>query len=362
MAFHFIYGQDEYLTEQAARERWKELSKGLDPEFGCEVLDARCGKVEEVENMANRFRGAVQTMGLFGGGRAVWLKGLNLLSDTVTGRAEATQNILEELKPLFENANPDEVKILISATPVDKRLTFFKWFSTHGEAQEVPSLAGLKPEELEEAFGQMARERGLDFAYEAAALFLKKVGTNARALENELEKLGVYLDATPQKPQKVPVELVIDITSTLDEGEFFEPVEAFYSRKAAWGLSSVRDYFTLRKDADARPILAAFFNRNRLLLLIRAAEAEGYARVGPRGISFTPQANDLKAQMGAEKSPFNLFAQHPFYLGKLAAEAQRFSLEELQRIQAELVDLFENIHSHEQLPLFEAFFAKNAGK
>ncbi len=358
MPFHFIYGNDEYLTEQAARERWKEMSKGVDPEFGCEVIDGRCGKVDEVEEMANRFRGAVQTIGLFGGARAVWLKGLNLLSDTVTGRAEATQNILEELKPIFENANPEEVKILVSATPVDKRLTFFKWFSTKGEAQDVPSLQGLKPEELEAEFENMSKAQGLNFSPEASALFLKKVGTGARALENEMEKLGTYLGASAKTPQSVPLDLVIELTSTIDEGEFFEPVEAFYSRKAKWALQAIKDYFTLRKDADARPILATFFNRNRLLMLIRAAEAEGYARVGPRGVSFTPKADAMKAQMGAEKSPFNVFAQHPFYLGKLAQEALAFTLEELQGIQKELVEIFEKIHTQDEVTLLEAFFAK----
>lgn len=369
MSFHFIYGQDEYLTEQAARQLWKELSMELDPEFGIEIIDGRCGKVDEAEDMANRLRGAVQTIGLFGGGRAVWVKGLNLLSDTVTGRAEATQNILEELKPIFENAKPEEVKILISATPVDKRLTFFKWFSTHGESQEIASLVGLKPEELEAEFEKMAAKMGLEFEGEAGALFLKKVGTSARGLESELEKLSTYLDASKEKDidkgkgkgknKKVTLEQVIEVTSTLAEGEFFEPVEAFYSRKTPWALQSLKDYFTLRKDNDPRPLIVTLWNRNRLLMMIRAAEAEGYARMGSRGLSFTPKAEKMKEEMGAEKSPFNLFAQHPFYLGKLAQEAQRFTLQELQTIQKDLMDTFEKMHGHDEATVFEAFFVKN---
>lgn len=375
MSFNFIYGSDEYLTEKTSREKWAELSAGLDAEFGLEIIDGRCQKVEEVEAMARRFREAVQTMGLFGGARAVWLKSVNFISDSVVGRAQGTLDILEELKELLQNAKPEEVRILISATPVDKRLSFFKWLSSNGDTREAPSLEGFDAESLM----RLAREKGLVFENEAADIFVKKVGGNARAVENELEKLALYLGATislpcqtsasadtrdikvPQAPKKVDADLVVELTSTVAEGEFFEPLEAFYSRKPQWALGSLHNYFATQKDASARPLLAAFFNRNRLLLLIKAALAEGLCRAGFKGLTWTPKADELKSRMGSEKTPFNLFAQNPWYLGRLAQEAERFTLQELREIQVSLLKAFENIHSQDEAIVMEGFVARWVG-
>jgi len=197
MAFEFIYGDDEYLTGLAAKERFVALSCGLDPEFGAEIVEGNCQKVEDVEALAKKVREAVQTMGLFGGStKAGWLKGVNFVADSVVGRAEGTLDILEDLKPLLENTDPAQTKILISASPIDRRLSFFKYLTSKGESREIATLEGLEPEGLE----KIAKAKGLTFDPEAAELFLKKVGSSARMVENELEKLAVYMGA-PDSPR-----------------------------------------------------------------------------------------------------------------------------------------------------------------
>jgi len=357
MAFEFIYGDDEYLVTQAAKSRFMELAVGLDPEFGAEIVDGSCQKVEEMETLSKRLREAIQTMGLFGGSvKAVWLKGINFISDSVVGRAEGTLNILEDLKPLLEGANPDETKILISANPVDRRLSFFKWLINKGKSREIASLEGLDAEGL----NKFAKARWLSFEPEAAELFLKKVGSSARMVENELEKLSIYLNASEKTPQKVYLDVVMELTSASATGEFFEPLEAFYSRKTGWSLESTRTYFAMQKDASARPLLAAFFNRNRLLLMLRACLDEGLCKAGFKGLAWMAKAEGIKTRFGAEKTPFNIFAQNPWYLGRLVKEAERFSLKELQAIQKELVNAFEKIHSVDEELVMEGLITKFA--
>ena len=359
MPFDFIYGNDDYLTEQAARERWNEMTAGLDADFSVNIIDGRCQKVDEVETLVNNVRGAVQTVGLFGGTRAVWIKSVSFITDSVVGRAEGTTTALEDLKPLLEKNNPEETRILITATPIDKRLSFFKWLSSNtgtGKSKEISSFETLDAASLDE----IAKKKFLKFEPQAAELFLQKVGASARALENELEKLSLYLGSNERKIAKVELQNVIDMTSVIAEAEFFEPMEAFYSRKADWALDSARRYFSTRKDADLRPILAAFFNRNRLLMMIRAYEAEGLCRIGARGVQWTPKADEYKARMGAEKTPFNLFVQNPWYLGKLSQEATRFTLLELKKIHADLFNLFEqSVQNRDQANALEAFFVRH---
>jgi DNA polymerase III subunit delta len=354
MPLHFIYGSDDYLVEQSARARWAELSAGLDPEFGLEVIDGRCQRVEEAADTLNRVRSSLQTVGLFGGGRAVWLKGFNLIAESVVSRSETTLTALEELKPTLTSL-PSDVSLLISATPIDKRLSFFKWLSSNAQGEEIAAIENLDAPSL----NRLAAARGISLQADAAELFIKKVGSSARSVESELEKLSLYKGASPSSPQQVALEDVIEMTAEVAEGEFFEPIEAFYSRQPSWVLDSLRRYFMPGKQASARPLIAALFNRNRLLLMIKAAQAEGLCKVSPRGLSWTAKAESLKAQFGSEKTPFNLFAQNPWYLGRLAAEAERFTLPQLQGIQHGLVGLFEDIHEQEESTAFEAFILKH---
>jgi len=359
MAFEFIYGGDDYLVSKAAAERFGKLREGCDDEFGVEVIDGNCLKVDDVVSALHRFREATQTVGLFGGARAVWLKGINFMASGVLGGSSTVADELADLKEILEGANPDDVRILFSASPVDKRLSFFKWASKSAQAKEIASLDNLDEHQL----ATLAQDQGIKFEGDAASIFLKKVGTDARALESELAKLSLYFGPTadPSKPQTVTVELVMELTSEQNSSEFFEPLEAFYTRRPDWALESLERYFRA-KGASARPLIVAFFNRNRLLLLIKAALDAGLAKAGFRGLSWSASANDLQERFGEEKTPFNLFKQNPWYLGNLAKEANRFSLSELQAIQEGLFKLFEAIHQQDEATAFGTFFAKFAAK
>ena len=57
----------------------------------------------------------------------VWLKDVNFLADTVTGRAESTLKLVEDLQQILETLNPDETAVLITAAPIDRRRSFPKW-------------------------------------------------------------------------------------------------------------------------------------------------------------------------------------------------------------------------------------------
>jgi DNA polymerase-3 subunit delta len=64
---------------------------------------------------------------MFGGRRVVWLKDVNFLAETVTGRAESTLKLVEDLQQLLAALNPDETAVLVTAAPVDRRRSFPKW-------------------------------------------------------------------------------------------------------------------------------------------------------------------------------------------------------------------------------------------
>ena len=126
-AFTFICGADDFLVGRLGSARFEALAAKTADEFSREVLSGFAGNVAEVEAAINRFRESVQTVSMFGGQRVVWLKDVNFLADTVTGRAESTLKLVEDLQQILESVNPAETTILITAAPVDRRRSFPKW-------------------------------------------------------------------------------------------------------------------------------------------------------------------------------------------------------------------------------------------
>ena len=131
--FTFICGSDDFLVGRMGKERFETLAATVTDEFAREVINGFAANVGEVETAVNRFRDAVQTISMFGGQRVVWLKDVNFLADTVTGRAESTLKLVEDLQQILENVNPADTAVLVTAAPIDRRRSFPKWCEKNGD-------------------------------------------------------------------------------------------------------------------------------------------------------------------------------------------------------------------------------------
>jgi len=357
--FIFICGADDFLVNRQGKARYDELAKDITDEFSREIISGFANNVGEVEATINRFRDSVQTVSMFGGQRVVWLKDVNFLADTVTGRAESTLKLVEDLQQLLEKINPAETAVVVTAAPVDRRRAFPKWCEKTGDF----TLVGGDAEGAADALGGVilteARELGVTFGEGAAQLLLAKVGANTRLLIEETRKLATYAqsnDATASaldsgKPVVIEEAYVAELTANTAEGDFFEAAEAFFSGDLRWTLRALEHHFFT--GGDSRPIISALQNRNRILLQVRALADAGEVRVGPRGLDGLPKATATYGRhfVGAtEKSSFNLFSQNAWYVGKLAGSAKLPSLRRLIDNQQEFIRAFEEIiqRPHEQ--------------
>lgn len=342
--FIFICGPDDFLVNRLGQERYATLAAGAADEFSHEVLNGFANNVGEVETAVNRLREAVQTLSLFGGRRVVWLKDVNFLADTGTGRAEGTLRQVEELQALLGGVNPDEVAVVVTAAPVDRRRSFIKWCESAADY----ALVGEEGKDGGAALAQVALAeavaQGVTVNPDGLGLLLAKVGNNPRLLVEEVRKLASYAGEGGVIEEKHVEEL----TPNFAEGDFFETAEAFCSGDLPWALAALHRHFFA--GGDARPILTALQNRNRLLLQLRVLLDAGEVRLGPRGLD-RPGFEQAAAAHGpafagvAEKSSFNLFTQNLWYLGKLAAHAKLPALRRLIDNQQEFITAFEEIIS-----------------
>ena len=345
--FTFVCGADDFLVGRLGRERFDALAADVTDEFSRETINGFAANVGEVESAVNRFREAVQTVSMFGGKRVVWLKDVNFLADTPTGRAESTLKLVEDLQQILEGVNPAETAVLVTAAPVDRRRSFAKWCEKNADF----ALAGGDGDSAGEALAGVvlaeARGLGAKFAPGAVELLLANVGANTRLLVEETRKLANFAAAG----EAIAEEHVAELTPNTAEGDFFESAEAFFSGDLKWTLGALHRHFF--SGGDARPVISALQNRNRILLQVRALVDAGDARVGPRGLDGLPRAQAAHAEkfVGAtEKSSYNIFSQNPWYLGKLAGSAKLPTLRRLIDNQQELIAAFEEIirRPHEQ--------------
>jgi DNA polymerase-3 subunit delta len=337
--FTFICGQDDFLVGRVGKQRYEALAAEAPDEFGRETINGFAANVSEVESAVNRFRDAVQTVSMFGGKRVVWFKDVNFLADTVTGRADSTLKLVEDLQELLSALNPDETSVLVTASPVDRRRSFPKWCEKNSDFTLVGGDGDNAAEALADVARSEAQSLGASFGPGALELMLAKVGANTRLIVEETRKLAAYSDDAA-----ITEEAVAELTPNVAEGDFFEAAEAFFSGDLKWTLAALHRHFF--SGGDARPIISALQNRNRILLQVRALADAGDVRVGPRGLDGLQRAAPAYSSrfVGAtEKSSYNLFSQNAWYVGKLAGSAKLPALRRLIDNQQEFIAAFEEI-------------------
>src|SRR5213592_2457107 len=216
-----VVGSDEAEVKRVAVELAQKLTPRDAGDFGLELID---GVADNAEQAAARIRSAIealQTLPFFGNTKVVWLKNANFLGDDQKARSAAVQSALEELSEMLDRGIGSEVTFLISAAEVDKRRGFYKTLVKRTEVQVFDRLdsgrAGWE-EEATEIVQHRAKKRKLQFDDAALDLFVLLTGGDTRQIENELEKIDIFLE----KDRAVHVDLVRKIVPLSRAGVIFE--------------------------------------------------------------------------------------------------------------------------------------------
>lgn len=343
--FTFIAGTDDFLVTRRGKELFAESTRDLTDEFSQEVIDGAANNIGEVEAAVGLFVQAVNTMPMFGGKKVVWLKDVTFFADSVTGRAEGTLAQVEIIKETLTNVDPEQVEVVVTASPVDRRRTFFKWCEKNSRLEWIAS-AGEKGTgtDLSQVVRDEAKRHGVSFSPGAIELIVGKLNGNTRLLVEEVAKLATYLG--PEKGE-VDEGLVMELVPNFGEGNFFEAADAFFSLNLPWTLEALHRHFFAGN--EARSLISTLQGRNRLLIQLRILMDAGEIQLGYRGgidkAGFERAAARHKDAFGEspEKGAYNVFTQNLWYLGRLAEGAKGLPLKRLIDFQQEFLGAFEEI-------------------
>lgn len=337
-------GNDDFLVQRAAKARWEKESAEAFDDMSKDVVEGLALRVDDVSEIVERFIEAVRTLPLFGGKKYVWLRNVNWLSDGIIGSSEKTANAVERLVEAAGTLDSETVCAIISVIKPDLRRKTTKSFFKCGELNQ---LAGSdKPEEIVPVLEAEARRLGITIDDDALRLLVAKVNAHMRMSFAELQKLACYVGAGGN----IDAETVIKLVPVFGAGDFFEPVEFFFSGDLEKTLVSLRSYFF--NNDSARPLLSSLQKRNSLLIQLRVLLDSGIAKFNYRGEISKSDIEAASERFGElfagndEKSSYNLFSQNAWYAGSKVGSVlknPRFTLRRLIDWQLDFLHAFEEL-------------------
>lgn len=326
---YFLYGDDEAQLKETAAQLVRSITPPDAGDFGLEVIDGAAEHAEHAARICQQAVEALQTLPFFGGGKVVWLKNVNFLADTQTGRAAATLEGLEALLQVLEAGLPSDVKLVVTAFEVDKRRTFFQKLEKLAQTQvfDAPDTSQRGWEaQAEEMASSRARELGLTFEPEALELFVLMVGSKTREIVNELEKLDLYLGSARRI---ITVQDVRTLISATRESVVFELGNFIGSRDLRQALILLERLLQQGENAVGI-LLAAIVPKVRQLLLAADLVARHKLPLGSypaflRALEALPPEETSHLPRKKDGTGFNVY---PLFLS--AQHCRAYTVEELR--------------------------------
>lgn len=322
-----VVGSDEAEVKRAAAELAQKLTPANSGDFGLEIID---GAADNAEQAATRIRSTIEalnTLPFMGGGKLVWLKNANFLADNPIGRAASVVAALEELTAVISGDIGSDVTFLLSAAEVDKRRTFYKSLGKRAELQVFDRLDSTRSgweEEAIETVRTRAKKRKLQFDDDALDLFVLLTGGDTRQIDNELEKIDIYLG----EKRKVDVDLVRALVPLSRAGVIFELGNALAERDLERALRLVRRLLDQGETAIGILLVAILPTVRNLLLAKDLTERHRLTRPHVP-FQFISAINRLPAEATAHLPRKKDGSISGYALGIAAQNAHRFETAQL---------------------------------
>lgn len=327
-----VHGDDDFAVKQRARqlyEEWCAELGGMDHE----IIDAQVGNSGEALAVLARLRESLQTLPFFGSGKAVWLQSCSFLGDERTASAQAVSESLADLAQELKAFQWQNVRLLISASKVDKRKTFYKILEKLGRAESFAAWSLDDKNWAAEAEGSAFRAlqaRGKEITDQCLAELVNDVGPNSRQLANEVEKLILYVGDR----QQVGREDINAIITKNKQARAFALGDALGDRDLPRLLRRLdEELWEMQFDSQKSEIglLYGLITKVRVMIFLKEMLRENWIKEGVDYTRFKSQIEALPKDQLPEDKRFNPLSMNPYVLFKAVPHAKRYSLGELVR-------------------------------
>jgi DNA polymerase-3 subunit delta len=326
-----ICGDDEFAVKQRARQLYQQWCDEVGGGMDHEIIEAGVSNSGEALNAIARLREALQTLPFFGSGKVVWLRDCNFLGDERVATAQAVTETLNDLADELKSFAWQNVRLLISAGKVDKRKTFFKMLDKTGL---VESFSGWSAddrdwaERAEVAARTAVCKRKKDISEEALSELVSCVGPNPRQLDNEIEKLCLFIGGQ----KKIEVADVSVICTRNKTARAFALGDALGDRDLPRLLQRLdEELWEIKFDPKKSEIglLYGLIAKIRAMLLLKEMLREGWIKPETDYNRFKAQLERVPADKLPADKKYNPLALNPYVLYKALPQVKRYSEAEL---------------------------------
>tara|TARA_R110002096_G_scaffold310126_11_gene504729 strand:- start:575 stop:1675 length:1101 start_codon:yes stop_codon:yes gene_type:complete len=321
-----FFGNDEAQVKEAALRLSQKLAP-KDDEFGLETVSGSADNSDHAVRIIGQTIESIQTLPFFGGDKVVWLQGANFFADNQTGKSETTLSGVETLTEILQSGLPSDVTVIISATDVDKRRSFYKKVSKIAEVKSFDKVDVSKAGWETAVMGQVSKKAqalGLTFEGNTLERFVLMVGAETRVLDMELEKLSLFVGDRPATAKDIS-----QIVAASHTGVIFEIGDAIARKDLPTTLSLIEKQLR-RGESAVGILLAAIVPRVRSLLHARDLIERHGIQAGRNYQGFQRQIDSLPASETAHlprKKDGGISAYPLFLAGQVS---NRFSVSELK--------------------------------
>jgi len=327
-----VCGDDDFAVKQRAKQvyaEWTAELGGMDHE----TIEASVGNSGEALTAIGKLREALQTLPFFGGGKVVWLRDCNFLGEERTASSQAVTETLAELAEELKKFAWQNVRLLISAGKVDKRKVFYKALEKIGAVEPFSAWSQDDKDwadRAEMAAGEALRKRQKDISDPAMGELINRAGLNARQLENEIEKLAVYVGDR----KKIELADVTAICSRNKTAKAFALGDALGDRDLPRLLKRLDEELweaKFDKDKSEIGLLYGLISKVRALLLLKEMMREGWVKPEMDYNRFKAQLAGVPADKLPADRKFNPLALNPYVLYKALPQVKKYTSAELVR-------------------------------
>lgn len=327
-----VCGDDDFAVKQRAKQLYSEWSAELGG-IDHEIIDASVGNSGDALTALGKLREALQTLPFFGGGKAVWLRDCNFLGEERTASSQAVTTALAELAEELKSFSWQNVRLLISAGKVDKRKAFYKTLEKIGTVENFSAWSQDDKDwadRAEMAAHDALRKRQKDISDAALGELINRAGSNARQLENEIEKLCLFIGDR----KRIELADVTAICSRNKTAKAFALGDALGDRDLPRLLKRLDEELwetKFDKDKSEIGLLYGLIGKVRALLLLKEMLREGWIKAEMDYNRFKAQLAGVPADKLPADRKFNPLALNPYVLYKALPQVKKYTSPELVR-------------------------------
>lgn len=289
---------DLLVVEGWTQERWERLESSSPKPF----LDLLDGEDADSQDTAQAL--------------LAYCKGSDF--DLTKGKASEEHRLVA----LLDEQLPEWSFLLLTAVQVDRRTRLYKRFEEIGAALylglERDRSGKVSRDSLLEFVNQRIRQAGKTLDPQAREMVLARAGDDLRALQQEIEKLLLFVG----ERSAIHAEDVEAVVADRGEGWIFDLTRALGDRNAATALSQLARL--LAQGEPPLKILGTLASETRRLLAARQLMATDLVTLWKRGMSY-PQFQKTILKQGTP-----LITRNPYGDYMCFQRAERFSLADLR--------------------------------